>query len=67
MNELHVFRQRFFNYANKMQRSNAEHRAIVDAMLSGNADLAEQLAEQHVLAGKQRLLENMDGFDFIRP
>lgn len=67
VNELHVFRQRFFNYANKMQRSNQEHRAIVDAMFSGNAELAGQLAEQHVLAGKQRLLENMEGFDFIRP
>ncbi|HEY9279741.1 MAG TPA: GntR family transcriptional regulator [Eoetvoesiella sp.] len=63
VNELHLFRRRFFNYTNKMQRSNAEHRAIVDAILDGNATLAEELAEQHVLAGKQRLLENLDGLD----
>lgn len=63
-NELHVFRRRFFNYANKMQRSNDEHRAIVAAIVAGDAVKAEQLAEQHVLAGKQRLLESVDDVDF---
>src|SRR5690606_8316848 len=45
VNELHVFRRRFFNYANKMQRSNEEHRAIVDAIVAGDAVGANQLAE----------------------
>lgn len=64
VNELHVFRRRFFNYTKKMQRSNEEHRAIVEAILAGDAVRAGQLAERHVLAGKQRLLESVDDQDF---
>jgi len=64
VNELHVFRRRFFNYANKMQRSNEEHRAIVEAIVAGDAARAGELAEQHVLAGKQRLLDSVDDVDF---
>jgi DNA-binding GntR family transcriptional regulator len=47
-----------------MQRSNDEHRAIVAAIVAGDAVQAGQLAEQHVLAGKQRLLESVDDVDF---
>jgi DNA-binding GntR family transcriptional regulator len=64
VNELHVFRRRFFNYTKKMQRSNEEHRAIVDAIVAGDATLANELAEKHVLQGKQRLLESVDDQDF---
>ena len=63
-NELHLFRRRFFNYANKMQRSNEEHRAILDAIIAGDGARAAELAEQHVLAGKQRLLDSVDDIDF---
>ena len=63
VNELHVFRRGFFNYSNKMQRSNKEHRQIVQAMLDGDSALAGSLAEEHVLSGKQRLLD-MDDVDW---
>src|SRR5690606_19297608 len=59
VNELHFFRRRFFNYTSKMQRSNKEHREILAAIVAGDAVKAGELAEQHVLAGKQRLIENM--------
>lgn len=62
-NNLHVFRRRLFNYAHQMQRSSQEHRAIVAAMSAGDAARAGALAEQHVLSGKQRLLENLGDFD----
>lgn len=63
VNELHFFRRRFFNYTSKMVKSNEEHRAILDAIISGDSAKASELAEQHVLAGKQRLIENMSDFD----
>lgn len=63
-NELHTFRRRSFDYTNKMQRSNEEHRLIVQAMIAGEAKRAGELAEAHVLAGKQRLLESVDDVDF---
>jgi DNA-binding GntR family transcriptional regulator len=62
--ELHVFRRRFFDYENKMRRSNLEHRAIVAAMIAGDGALARKLAEQHVLTGRQRLLESIEGNEF---
>jgi len=58
-NELHLFRRKFFNYTAKMHRSNAEHRDIVDAIKAGDVIRAGELAEQHVLAGKQRLLADL--------
>lgn len=59
VNELHLFRRRFFDYTSKMHRSNAEHRALIDAMKAGEVGRAGELAEQHVLAGKQLLLQNL--------
>jgi DNA-binding GntR family transcriptional regulator len=57
--ELHLFRRPAFNYAAKMTRSNAEHRAILEAMASGKGAEARKRAEQHVLSGRQRLLETL--------
>ena len=57
--ELHLFRRPAFDYAAKMTRSNQEHRAILEAMASGNAAEARKRAEQHVLSGRQRLLESL--------
>ena len=57
--ELHLFRRPAFNYAAKMSRSNQEHRAILDAMASGKGAQARKLGEQHVLSGRQRLLESL--------
>lgn len=61
--ELHLFRRPAFNYAAKMTRSNQEHRAILDAMGCGKAAQARKLGEQHVLSGRQRLLESLQESD----
>jgi DNA-binding GntR family transcriptional regulator len=57
--ELHLFRRPMFNYAAKMNRSNLEHRAIFEAMSAGRGAEARRKAEQHVLSGRQRLLESL--------
>jgi DNA-binding GntR family transcriptional regulator len=57
--ELHLFRRPAFNYAGKMARSNQEHRAILEAMASGKGAEARKRGEQHVLSGRQRLLETL--------
>ncbi len=57
--ELHLFRRPQFNYAAKMSRSNIEHRAIFEAMAAGRGAEARRKAEQHVLQGRQRLLESL--------
>jgi len=57
--ELHLFRRPAFNYAAKMTRSNQEHRAILEAMASGKGAQARRIGEQHVLSGRQRLLESL--------
>ena len=57
--ELHLFRRPAFNYAAKMARSNQEHRALIEAMASGKGAQARRIGEQHVLSGRQRLLETL--------
>lgn len=57
--ELHLFRRPAFDYAAKMARSNQEHRAILEAMASGKGSDARKKGEQHVLSGRQRLLESL--------
>lgn len=59
--ELHLFRRPAFAYAAKMNRSNVEHRALFEAMVSGDAAAARRLASEHVLSGRQRLLESLGG------
>jgi DNA-binding GntR family transcriptional regulator len=58
--ELHLFRRRYFDGPHAMRRSNLEHRRIVEAIAAGNAAKARQLASQHVLQGRQRLLATLD-------
>jgi DNA-binding GntR family transcriptional regulator len=58
--ELHLFRRRYFDAAGNMRRSNLEHRRIFEALLKGTADRADQLAQTHVLQGRQRLLATLD-------
>jgi len=60
VNELHLFRRPAFNYPAKMHRSNREHRAIYEAIVSGRGAEARRLAEEHVRSGRQRLLESLD-------
>ncbi len=60
VNELHLFRRPPFNYPAKMRRSNVEHRAILDAIVSSRGAKGRKLAEEHVRSGRQRLLESLD-------
>jgi DNA-binding GntR family transcriptional regulator len=58
--ELHLFRRSFFNAPGNMRRSNAEHRAIFDAIAKGDGRRARTLAERHVLSGRERLLARLE-------
>lgn len=58
--ELHLFRRSYFNAPGNMRRSNAEHRAIFEAICKGAAGRARSLAERHVLAGRARLLATLE-------
>ena len=42
--------------ANRGPKSNEEHEQIMEAIKAGNADLAEQLANEHI----QHVIENLD-------
>ena len=41
----------------QLKKSQAEHRAILDAIVEGDAEAAGAAFESHILAGKQRMLE----------
>ncbi len=60
VNELHLYRRRYFNAPGNMRKSNAEHRLIYEAIASGSASKAKTMAERHVLSGRQRLLSLLD-------
>ena len=59
VNELHLFRRRSLVTRGRMQESNAEHRAIIDAIRAGDGERAATLLEQHVAHGRDRLLEGL--------
>lgn len=54
--ELHRFRRSYFDAPGNMRRSNAEHRAIFEAIVRGAGSQARNVAERHVLSGRDRLL-----------
>jgi DNA-binding GntR family transcriptional regulator len=58
--ELHLYRRQNFNAPGNMRRSNVEHRRIFEAISKGNAAKAKQCAEEHIQAGRQRLLALAD-------
>jgi DNA-binding GntR family transcriptional regulator len=60
VNELHLYRRKYFNAPGNMRKSNAEHRAIYEAIAGGSAARAKTTAERHVLSGRQRLLATLD-------
>ena len=60
VNEVHLFRRSYFNAPGNMRRSNAEHRAIFEAIAKGDAKRARTLAERHVLSGRERLLARLE-------
>jgi DNA-binding GntR family transcriptional regulator len=58
--ELHLYRRQNFNRPGNMRRSNAEHRRIADAIARGNAAKARQAAQEHIDAGRQRMLASAE-------
>jgi DNA-binding GntR family transcriptional regulator len=53
--ELHLFRRHALVTRERMSHSNAEHKAIVEALRSRNARKASRLMEAHVLQAKERV------------
>jgi DNA-binding GntR family transcriptional regulator len=58
--ELHLYRRQNFNKPANMLGSNAEHRRLYEAIAKGDAALAKTRAEDHIKAGRQRLLALAD-------
>jgi DNA-binding GntR family transcriptional regulator len=58
--ELHLFRRQNFNTPGNMRRSNVEHRKIYEAIAKGVNAKARQQAEEHIKAGRQRLLASVE-------
>jgi DNA-binding GntR family transcriptional regulator len=54
--KLLLLRRRSFDESPHMLQANAEHRGMMDAILSGDADIARQVAERHARAGRARFL-----------
>ena len=44
--------------ANRGPKSNEEHEQIMEAIKAGNADLAEQLAHQHMINAYENMVKN---------
>jgi|SRR3954469_17846700 DNA-binding GntR family transcriptional regulator len=57
--ELHLFRTRSFMLPGSLRASNHDHRSIVAALRSGDAEKAGRLLEEHILKGKARLLKTL--------
>ena len=51
-------RKRTLSSANRGPKSNEEHEQIMEAIKSGNADLAEQLANRHMLNAYENMVKN---------
>jgi len=58
--ELHLYRRQNFNTPGNMRRSNVEHRRLYEAIAKGNGAKARAAAEEHIGAGRQRLLASTD-------
>ncbi len=58
--ELHLCRRQNFDNGANMRKSNAEHRLIHEAIAKGDKAEAAKFAEQHILAGCQRMLRTME-------
>jgi DNA-binding GntR family transcriptional regulator len=58
--ELHLFRRKGLVVPGSMDISNDEHRAILDAVRSGQDAMTCRLAERHITAGKARFLRTLD-------
>lgn len=56
--ELHLFRRQNFDNARNMRKSQSEHRRIYEAIAAGNKGDAARQAQEHILAGCQRMLRD---------
>jgi DNA-binding GntR family transcriptional regulator len=61
--ELHLFRRRGLVLPGSLRISNYDHRAMVAALRAGDAAEAERVMEQHIQAGKARLLKTITSDD----
>jgi DNA-binding GntR family transcriptional regulator len=59
VNKLHLFRRRSLVPAQGLSASHGEHRQILKALLSHDPAAARERMENHVLAGKRRLLRSL--------
>jgi DNA-binding GntR family transcriptional regulator len=59
VNKLHLFRRRSLVLAQGLSASHGEHRQILKALLSHDPGAARERMENHVLAGKRRLLSSL--------
>lgn len=51
-------RRRTLNNASRGPKSNEEHEQILEAIKAGNADLAEKLANQHIINAYENMVKN---------
>lgn len=58
--ELHVLRREDFNNSGNMRRSNIEHRRVYEAIVKGDPEEARKTAEEHILAGCQRMIRTFE-------
>ena len=64
--ELYLFRRRSLVTGSGLSASSGEHRQIVDALASGDAERATTLMRNHALAGKQRLFKALPESEKIK-
>jgi DNA-binding GntR family transcriptional regulator len=57
--EMHLFRRRTLDMPGRMKISNAEHRAIVDALAAKDGNATAQMMEDHVLKSRELLFGPM--------
>lgn len=65
--KLLLLRRRSFDRSQNMAASNAQHRAVLDTVLAGDAELARRRAEAHTRAGRARFLAAIDYRDAAAP
>lgn len=65
--KLLLLRRRSFDRSQNMAASNAQHRAVLDAVLAGDAELARLRAEAHTRAGRARFLAAIGYGDAAQP
>jgi len=65
VNKLHLFRARALVQGGGLAVSNREHRAMLEALASGDGDKAQMTHWRHVALAKRRLMKAVDGANKI--